>query len=137
METAAIIQETLNNNVLNNTKIQDPTPTLSLRERWYADYDMTNDDNYKLCWVDDETAPDHGEHSKHGVEGPASVSERTTRFIVETVEATMEGKTVILVCHGDVCQITATAFMHIEPWRHGASSMWIQLNGEIHWNYRG
>lgn len=116
METAGIIQETLSTTA--SIKVHTPEPTLALRERWYGDMDMTTDDNYPLCWQDDAAAPDHGEHSKHKVEGPQSVCDRVTRFIVEQIEPKIEGKVVILVCHGDVCQIMATAFMNIEPWRH-------------------
>ncbi|KAI8097720.1 histidine phosphatase superfamily [Halteromyces radiatus] len=119
METAAIIQETLNHQVTFNkdNMVQDPTPNLQLRERWFGDFDMTSDDNYHICWQDDGLAPDHGEHSKHNVESCTAVCDRATQFIVDEIEANMEGKIVILVCHGDICQITATAFMHIEPWR--------------------
>lgn len=78
---------------------------------------MTSDDHYDVCWADDAATPDHGEHSAHNVEAPTAVCDRATRFIVDEIEARMEGKVVILVCHGDICQIAATAFMRIEPWR--------------------
>lgn len=110
-QTAAIIAETVNSPA-------PPTPEFELRERWYGEFDMTNDDNYKLCWVDDAAEPDHGEHSDKGIESPSSVCSRTTKFIKEQIEDKMEGKTVILVAHGDVCQIMVTAFMSTDAWRH-------------------
>lgn len=116
VETAEIIQGVLNETL--DGKVQRPTKTLELRERWYGQFDMTTDENYKVCWVDDEADPDHGEHSQYGIESPSSVCERTSRFIVEEIEAKMENKIVILVAHGDVCQIMLTAFKGTDAWRH-------------------
>ncbi|KAI8149959.1 putative 2,3-bisphosphoglycerate-dependent phosphoglycerate mutase [Fennellomyces sp. T-0311] len=98
--------------------VEEPTPAMSLRERFYGEFDMTSDENYKVCWQDDATGPDHGEHSRYGIESPSSVADRTTRFIVDEIEAKMEGATVLLVAHGDVCQIMQTAFLHTDAWRH-------------------
>ncbi|CDS07497.1 hypothetical protein LRAMOSA01446 [Lichtheimia ramosa] len=113
-QTAKIIRGVLNETV----PVPEPIPNIALRERFYGEYDMTSDENYKICWQDDATGPDHGEHSAKGVESPSSVCERTTRFIVEEIENKMEGKVVILVAHGDVCQIMQTGFMHTDAWRH-------------------
>ncbi|CAO3684997.1 unnamed protein product [Rhizopus stolonifer] len=129
VETAEIIQGVLNETL--DGKVQTPTKSLELRERWYGQFDMTTDENYKVCWVDDEADPDHGEHSQYGIESPSSVCERTSRFIVEEIEAKMENKIVILVAHGDVCQIMLTAFKgtmlgDIEIWNTS-----IPLTGEL------
>ena len=96
----------------------EPTPNMALRERFYGKLDMTSDENYKLCWIDDNAAPDHGENSQYGIESTSSVVDRTTQFIVEEIEAKLEGQTVLLVAHGDVVQCMMTAFRHIEAWRH-------------------
>ncbi|KAI9486692.1 MAG: histidine phosphatase superfamily [Benjaminiella poitrasii] len=117
VETAEIIQGVLNDTVLGG-KLAAPIRELELRERWYGKLDMTTDKNYELCWIDDAADPDHGEHSQYGIESPTSVCDRTTRFIVDKIESQMEGKTVILVAHGDVCQIMMTAFKQVEPWKH-------------------
>lgn len=89
---------------------------MELRERFYGDYDMTSDDNYNLCW-DDDKSPSHGEESKHSVESPSHVCDRATRFI-QKLENEYQDKIIILVAHGDICQIMLTAFMRIEAWRH-------------------
>ncbi|OBZ87032.1 2,3-bisphosphoglycerate-dependent phosphoglycerate mutase [Choanephora cucurbitarum] len=117
VETAEIIQGVLNDTVLKG-KVDVPIREMELRERWYGELDMKSDKLYEDAWVDDKAEPDHGENSQYGVEAPSSVCDRVTRFIVDKIESQMEGKTVILVAHGDVCQITLTAFLRIEAWRH-------------------
>lgn len=117
VETAEIIQGVLNDTVLHG-KVATPTREMELRERFYGDFDMTSDDNYNVCWEDDKKAPLHGEDSQYKIESPSSVCDRATRFIVDKIENKMEGKIVILVAHGDICQIILTAFMRIEAWRH-------------------
>lgn len=116
VETAEIIQGVLNDTVLGG-KVAAPIREMELRERWYGKLDMTDDKNYELCWIDD-ASPDHGEHSQYDIESPSHVCDRATKFIAEEIESKMEGKTVILVAHGDICQIMLTAFMRIEAWRH-------------------
>lgn len=117
-ETAEIIRAVLNETEGVRPVVDEPIQTIELRERFYGEYDMTSDSNYKLCWQDDATGPDHGEHSAKGVESPSSVCNRTTQFIASEIEAKMQGKLVILVAHGDVCQIMQTAFMRTDAWRH-------------------
>ncbi|KAI8388646.1 histidine phosphatase superfamily [Radiomyces spectabilis] len=115
-QTAEIFRSTLNETLSLN--IAPATPNLSLRERFYGDYDMKSDENYKTCWADDATGPDHGEHSSSGVESPSSVCDRTTQFILDEIENKVQGKVVLLVAHGDVCQIMQTAFLSMEAYRH-------------------
>ncbi|KAI9254401.1 histidine phosphatase superfamily [Helicostylum pulchrum] len=115
VETAEIIQGVLNRTALNG-KIAGPIRDMELRERYYGDYDMTSDENYNLCWEDDKSST-HGENSKKFVESPSQVCDRATRFI-QKLENEHEGKIIILVAHGDICQIMLTAFKRIEAWRH-------------------
>ncbi|KAI9318961.1 histidine phosphatase superfamily [Dichotomocladium elegans] len=127
-QTADIIQSVLN--------ASEPIPNIELRERFYGEYDMTSDENYHLCWQDDASGPDHGEHSDKGVEAPSSVCDRTTQFIVDHIESKLENKTVILVAHGDVCQIMQTAFMRTDAWRHREmqhvdTADWRAMNEEV------
>lgn len=118
VETAEIIQGVLNDQRQADGHIAAPTREMELRERFYGDFDMTTDENYHVCWADDKAVPDHGEHSQYKIESPSQVCDRATKFIVEQIESQMQGKTVILVAHGDICQIILTAFMRIEAWRH-------------------
>ncbi|OAD76018.1 hypothetical protein PHYBLDRAFT_180483 [Phycomyces blakesleeanus NRRL 1555(-)] len=115
-QTAEIIRSVLNETVLDG-KVAEPTPNLALRERWFGIFDMTHDDNYHRCWKEDNDAPDHGEHSKFGCESASSVADRATKFIVEEIENKMENKIVILVAHGDICQILQTSFLGMEAWQ--------------------
>lgn len=115
VETAGIIQTVLNDTVLHG-KVAPPTHNFALRERWFGDFDMTDDSNYEVCYVED-AKPDHGENNKYHCESPSQVCDRATKFIAEEIEPKMEGKIVILVAHGDICQILQSAFMRIEPWR--------------------
>jgi broad specificity phosphatase PhoE len=117
VETAEIIQGVLNETVLGG-KVATPIQEMELRERWYGQFDMTSDSNYDICWNDDDTAPDHGENSQYDIEATSRVCDRASRFIVDKIESQFEGKIVILVAHGDICQILLTAFMRIESWRH-------------------
>lgn len=114
VETAEIIYGVLKDT---HGHVTAPVHEMELRERFYGDFDMTSDDNYNVCWEDDKTAPDHGEHSQYKIESPSQVCDRATRFIA-SIEKEMQGKIVILVAHGDICQIVLTAFMGIEAWRH-------------------
>jgi broad specificity phosphatase PhoE len=61
------------------------------------------------------------------------VAERAAEFIKE-IESKTQGKTVILVAHGDICQIIQTLFTEgAEPWQHRElehvnTADWRQLN---------
>lgn len=114
VETAEIIYGVIKDT---NGNVSVPVHEMELRERFYGDFDMTSDDNYNVCWEDDKAAPDHGEHSQYNIESPSHVCDRATRFIAK-IENEIQGKIVILVAHGDICQIILTAFMRIEAWRH-------------------
>lgn len=114
VETAEIIYGVLKET---HGHVTAPVKEMELRERFYGDFDMTSDDNYHVCWDDDKAAPDHGENSQYKIESPSHVCDRASRFIAK-IESEMQGKIVILVAHGDICQIILTAFMRIEAWRH-------------------
>ncbi|ORX48811.1 hypothetical protein DM01DRAFT_1113312 [Hesseltinella vesiculosa] len=118
VETAAIISDTLNELVFTEKGAVAPVEhAYALRESYFGDFDMKPDSTYDIVWEEDNSAPDHGENSQYNVESPSSVCDRATRFIVEEIENKMQGKTVVLVCHGDICQITLCAAAHVEPWR--------------------
>ncbi|KAI8072375.1 histidine phosphatase superfamily [Gongronella butleri] len=117
-ETAAIFCDTLNNDAFAGKQVVAPaTEAYALRERWFGNYDMKSDDLYDECWAADAEEPDHGENSTHDVESPNAVCARATKFILDEIESKMQGKTVLLVAHGDIFQIMGAAFLRIEPWR--------------------
>ncbi|KAI8980402.1 hypothetical protein BDB01DRAFT_796293, partial [Pilobolus umbonatus] len=108
METAEIIRQVL------DVK-QGVIPAIQLRERWFGKFDMTSDSNYELCWDEDKLT--EGKSNRYDAELPSAVCDRATRFIMDEIETKVEGKVVILVAHGDICQILQTAFMRIDAWR--------------------
>ncbi|KAI9261087.1 histidine phosphatase superfamily [Sporodiniella umbellata] len=116
VETAAITRKILNEEL--KAEIGEATQVYELRERWYGEMDLRLDINYQVCWSDDHGVPDHGEDSAYGIESPRTVADRVTRFIAEEIESKFEGKTIVLISHGDVCQILLTAFRGDEPWKH-------------------
>lgn len=132
-QTAEILHSVLvSTSSLSGATIPAPEPNIVLRERGYGDYELQSDSNYDICWAEDASET-HGENSSHHVESPRSVAERAAAFINE-IESKMQGKTVILVAHGDICQIIQTLFTEgFEPWQHRQlphvnTADWRQLN---------
>ncbi|CAO3674209.1 unnamed protein product [Umbelopsis vinacea] len=132
-QTAEILHSVLvSTSSLSGVDIPAPVSNIVLRERGYGDYELQSDSNYDLCWGEDASET-HGENSKHNVESPRSVAERAAEFIKE-IESKTQGKTVILVAHGDICQIIQTLFTEgAEPWQHRElehvnTADWRQLN---------
>ncbi|KAH8553771.1 histidine phosphatase superfamily [Umbelopsis sp. PMI_123] len=132
-QTADILHSVLvSTSSLSGTSIPAPEPNIVLRERGYGVYELQSDNNYEICWAEDASET-HGENSSSHVESPRSVAERAAGFIKE-IESKMQGKTVILVAHGDICQIIQTLFTEgFEPWQHRQlthvnTADWRQLN---------
>jgi broad specificity phosphatase PhoE len=132
-QTAEILHSVLvSTSSLSGVDIPVPVSNIVLRERGYGDYELQSDSNYDLCWAEDASKT-HGENSKFNVESPRSVAERAAEFIKE-IESKTQGKTVILVAHGDICQIIQTLFTEgAEPWQHRElehvnTADWRQLN---------
>ena len=72
-----------------------------LRERNFGELNGGSDKRYPDVWAfDSESA----RHTEFGVESVFEVARRT-RGLVEELEGRMEGRTIILVAHGDVLQI--------------------------------
>ncbi len=87
----------------------------SLRERSFGDFEGGSHDSYHKVWEQDKVQTWSSNH--YNVESIASVVDRTTRFIKE-LESTWSNKHIILVSHGDVCQILQSAFLGIDPRTH-------------------
>ncbi|KAI7861670.1 histidine phosphatase superfamily [Spinellus fusiger] len=115
-QTAAIFYSVLQK-AADSVDITLPIANDALRERWFGEFDMTHDDNYQQCWQPDGE-PGHGEQSQYGIEAPSSVAERAVQFILQEIEGKMEGHIVVLVAHGDICQMLQAIFLGKEAWQH-------------------
>jgi glucosyl-3-phosphoglycerate phosphatase len=85
-----------------------------LRERWFGDWDGGSDTNYQNVWQEDAIDPSH---TLRNVESVNSVIERTTCCIMEW-DAKFQNHLILLVAHGDVLQITQTAFARMDGSLH-------------------
>ena len=85
-----------------------------LRERFFGQYNGTPDTQYQHVWEDDSASIEHG----RGVESPFSVLARVLS-LVETIESSiLEPTQVLLVAHGDVCQILLAHCAGLSPFLH-------------------
>ncbi|MBS9403429.1 histidine phosphatase family protein [Halomonas sp. TRM85114] len=82
-----------------------PEPEARLRERLFGDLEAGQASRYEEVWALDARDPSHGQH---GVEPVAAVAERM-RAVIESLEASFSGETILLVSHGDPLQILLTA----------------------------
>lgn len=105
-ETAEIVANTL--------EAAAPTLTPKLRERFFGEWDGKENSNYEKIWSNDEQ---DSNHTASGVESVSDVLDRATELI-EELERTYTGKTILLVSHGDTLQILQTAFANTEPSAH-------------------
>lgn len=92
-----------------------------LRERYFGEFNGGDDSNYNRVWQEDTRS---AEHNMWGVESVASVTSRVTSLVLD-IENTLskhDGKEwcCLLVAHGDVLQITQTAFCKLD-----GSKVWI------------
>ncbi len=106
-QTAAIVGE--------NLKIgRDIVLSKFLRERFFGDWELTVDDNYKKVWADDakKISP-----PKHNVEPVESVLNRIFSCISD-IEDKYRKKNILLVSHGDTLQIFLAFLKGWPPSRH-------------------
>jgi probable phosphoglycerate mutase len=75
-----------------------------LRERWFGDWEKTSNANYQRVWDEDRKNPDH---TIAQVESANDVQKRTMALIAD-FERMYQGKTILLVSHGDALQIMQT-----------------------------
>jgi probable phosphoglycerate mutase len=88
--------------------------TPKLRERYFGLWDKKHSSHYHDVWTNDKF---DANHKKDDVESTAEVRERTTSLIND-LEREYQGKTILLVSHGDALQILLTAFADIESSQH-------------------
>ena len=89
-----------------------------LRERNFGDLDGLSDSQYPAVWAEDAHSD---EHEIYGVESIRSVLTRSTSVVhhLEACDALRDSRwLVVLVAHGDVLQILATAFAQVDPCEH-------------------
>jgi glucosyl-3-phosphoglycerate phosphatase len=85
-----------------------------LRERWFGEWDGGSDQHYPDVWKEDAVDPSH---TLRGVESVDSVMDRTTECILDW-DTRLQNHLIILVAHGDVLQITQTAFAKMDGSNH-------------------
>ena len=85
-----------------------------LRERWFGEWDGGSDQHYPDVWKDDAV---DSSHTLRGVESVDSVMNRTTECILDW-DTRLQNHLIILVAHGDVLQITQTAFAKMDGSNH-------------------
>lgn len=78
----------------------------ALRERFFGEFDGTHHENYQTVWTADRC---NANHTEHGVEAATAVMARVTGLIRE-LDSAWQGRSILLVAHGDVLQILQTAF---------------------------
>lgn len=85
-----------------------------LRERWFGDWEKTDNSAYEKIWEVDKINP---EHKEKNVESAKEVLERTMDLVKE-LEGKYNGKNILLVSHGDALQIMQTGFHRVSPSLH-------------------
>lgn len=85
-----------------------------LRERFFGDYEGGNDNQYVDIWDVDHKNPSS---EVHHVEPAEHLMDRVTSVILD-LEAAYNGKTILLVSHGDPLQFLETAFARIPIYEH-------------------
>ena len=86
----------------------------ALRERWFGEWDGGSDVHYPDVWNDDALDP---YHTHRGVESVMSVMDRTTTCVLQWNQC-LKNHLILLVAHGDVLQITQTAFSKMDGSQH-------------------
>lgn len=100
--------------VFRNLKINKINYSINLRERFFGEFEKTENTNYEKVWTADKENPDH---NFNNVESPSSVMDRMTLLIAE-LEKKYAGKNILIVSHGDPLQILLTAFKKMDPSKH-------------------
>ncbi len=85
-----------------------------LRERFFGDWEGKSHVNYSKAWKKDAYDP---EQVFNGAESTASVRERMWA-VVQSLEAEVSGRKIILVSHGDPLMLLETAFASMDPREH-------------------
>jgi probable phosphoglycerate mutase len=98
-ETAEIAMKVLKAKPVNHEK--------KLRERYFGIFEKASVSNYAKVWLEDRVNP---ESKKYEVESANEVLSRVTSLILD-LEKKYSGKNILLVSHGDPCQLLSIGFM--------------------------
>lgn len=74
----------------------EPSLEPALRERFFGEFEGQTADGYALVWQRDS----QGDHCWRGVESPLALTRRLAA-VVEGLELNHQGRTIVLVSHGD------------------------------------
>ena len=85
-----------------------------LRERFFGDFEGSENSNYAQVWRADEV---NASHTKHNVEAATVVMARVTHLIRE-LDQSQNACKILLIAHGDVLQILQTALLKQPAERH-------------------
>ena len=116
-ETAALLERHLFENWGTQSGPHSTTLMASelLRERRFGELDKNEGTlSYETIWKYDKL---DGNHTRYGVESVSHTFQRTMRF-VEEMERHHDGKVIVVVSHGDICQIMQTWFEGVTPKEH-------------------
>lgn len=98
-ETAEIARDILKADSINLEK--------KLRERGFGIFEKSPVSNYAKVWAEDELNPDS---NKYDAESANELLSRITSLIID-LEKKYSGKKILLVSHGDPCQLLNIGFM--------------------------
>ena len=85
-----------------------------LRERFFGEWELTENINYQKVWLEDFQNP---YHKKWCVESTYEVLERVTSAVRE-IDSLYKDKQIIFVTHGDVAQILISGYLNQNPQSH-------------------
>lgn len=107
LETAQIMQRAIGS-------VHPLTVDTNLRERYFGNYELQSDRNYEQVWMGD------GSCRQEVLEEVETVEETLTRALksILSLESEHNGKTILLVGHGDVMQILLAHHNNIKPKHH-------------------
>jgi len=107
IRTAEIVKEVLG--VSGNIVVDE-----LLCERWFGDWDKTDNSAYEKVWTKDKDDPSH---KSSNVESASEVQNRIMQ-VIKCLDNEYSNKTLLLVSHGDTLQILLTSMQSKSPAQH-------------------
>lgn len=95
-------------------ELRAPRLDARLRERCFGELEHLSQEKYLAVWEDDARDPSH---HRFGCESTDDVAARL-RSVLTEAERELEGRTIVLVSHGDPLQILETIFLGLPSNRH-------------------